>query len=289
MMKSKRYHKTHKPAGLGKLLNSIPTRTPVLYPLYLARQIYRQEHQFVLPGLPDAFDGFRAVFLSDLHFGAYLDEERLKEIVKRVNAEDADAVFLGGDYGDDPSSSLMMWSVTEDFRAKEGVYAVLGNHDIDGAETAEPLCDAVADRGVTVLVNDTAFILRNGERLAVSGLDECYFGSPDWEVIEKESSPARAKIVLAHSPDVLPDYFKRVKEGESAFFGLFLCGHTHGGQIALGGRAIRSSSLYGNRYNMGHYMEKGADILVSPGLGTSFLPLRFGAKPAYHVITLKKK
>lgn len=289
MNNSKRFHKTHKPAGLGKLLRVIPTRTPVLYPLYLARQIYRQEQEFVLPGLPDVFDGFRTVFLSDIHFGAYLDKERLLEIIGKVNAEDADMILLGGDYGDDTQTALKMWNVIGDvFRAKEGVFAVLGNHDMSDASAAEQLSCAMIDKGVTVLINETAFIRRGDAVLSVSGLDECYIGTPDWEAVEKQSRGAQAKIVLSHSPDVLPDYLKQVREGDTAFFDLFFCGHTHGGQIALAGKAIHSSSLYGNRYNMGMYAEKGAKILVSPGVGTSFLPVRFGTKPAYHVITLKK-
>ncbi|MBO2516708.1 MAG: hypothetical protein CW338_05425 [Clostridiales bacterium] len=283
-------HRTHKPAGLGKLLNNIPTRTPVLYPLYLARQVFRQEQEIILPGLPDAFDGFRAVFVSDIHFGAYLDERRLDEIIEKICAEDADALFLGGDYGEDTASAIRMWACVKDrFHAKEGVFAVLGNHDVSDESAVLQLTCTMIDSGISVLDNETVLIRKGDAVLAVAGLDECYHGDPDWEAVEKGCRGAQTSIILSHSPDVLPDYMKKVKEGEKAFFGLFLCGHTHGGQVAVAGKAIYSSSKYGNRYNMGMYREKGAQILVSPGIGTSFLPVRLGTKPVYHVITLKKE
>ena len=73
------------------------------------------------------------------------------------------------------------------------------------------------------------------------------------------------------------------------FFQLALCGHTHGGQVVLFNRALKSPSDYGEKYRTGWKKENGVDIMISNGVGTSFLPVRLGARPQIHLITLKAR
>ena len=75
---------------------------------------------------------------------------------------------------------------------------------------------------------------------------------------------------------------------DGPFYQLALCGHTHGGQVALLGHSLHSSSDLGDRYRSGWYREAGAEIMVSNGVGTPVLPVRLGAPPQYHLITLRK-
>ncbi len=67
-----------------------------------------------------------------------------------------------------------------------------------------------------------------------------------------------------------------------------ICGHTHGGQVALFNRGVISSSKHGDRYRTGHIVENQTPILVSNGVGTSTMPVRLGAMPQIHHITLLK-
>ena len=118
---------------------------------------------------------------------------------------------------------------------------------------------------------------------------DCAFwlaGVGDWWKRRRDYARALARIpedapVLAftHNPDVFPEAPRRVS--------LTLAGHTHGGQVVLPflGRLVVPSQ-YGDRYAIGHVVEDGRHLFVSPGLGTSILPVRFGVPPEVSLITL---
>lgn len=95
-----------KPARLGKLLAMLPVSCILLYPLYLAAQLDICEETYVSSKLPPAFSGIRVAFVSDIHYGEYLSKERVKELVRRVNALQADILILGGDYGQDSAGAI---------------------------------------------------------------------------------------------------------------------------------------------------------------------------------------
>lgn len=280
----------HGPGMVGRAMSRLPAKSKLLWPLYLAKQLYRTEYTVSSQLLPAAFDGMKLVFVSDIHYGSFFDSERLSDLVTRVNAEDADAVLLGGDYGEDSKAALDMWSSLKPcFKAREGVYAVLGNHDVSEFSLIHPLMDAIEAAGGRAMGNRVIYLQRGGESLAICGTEECYFGNPDLPALERLSSDAPYRILLSHSPDILPDYEDGLNENENAFFQLFLCGHTHGGQVAIMGKPLLSSSVYGDRYTAGMKEERGACVIVSAGVGTSALPVRFGTKPEYNVITLRSK
>lgn len=197
---------------------------------------------------------------------------------------------MGGDYGEDGEAALRFWQEIDSCpEAKLGVFGVLGNHDVTNDKLISQIAARMQKRGVQLLNNDTVFPPELGRKVAVCGTDECYFGRPDLDGLQQESADTAFRILLTHSPDVLPEHLDALSPGENTFFHLCLCGHTHGGQVALFGRAVHSSSLYGNRYNAGIYREHGAVIAVSNGVGTSMLPVRLGARPQYDVITLRKE
>ena len=85
-------------------------------------------------------------------------------------------------------------------------------------------------------------------------------------------------ILLAHEPDIFPRVPARVA--------LTLSGHTHGGQVRLPGVPLRVPSNYGARYAHGHVIEDGRHLIVSAGLGTSSLPVRFGVPPEVVLVEL---
>jgi predicted MPP superfamily phosphohydrolase len=85
-------------------------------------------------------------------------------------------------------------------------------------------------------------------------------------------------LLLAHEPDVFPRLPARAA--------VTLCGHTHGGQVRLLGYSPRVPSRFGNRYAWGHVREDGRDLVVSGGLGTTTLPVRFGVSPEITLVEL---
>ena len=276
-----------RPGWLGKMLAMLPVTCILLYPLYLAAQLDAVEEEYRSPLLPEEMDGLRLVFLSDIHYGAYLKEDRVRALVRQVNDWRPDLILLGGDYGEDSEGAIAFFALRPGFQAKYGVLGVMGNHDRTPPESnLDRLRQTMLEAGVTPLVNDVWTMEKGGKTLALAGVDDYYNGHPDLNKVRQLSEKADFAIFLPHTPDLLPQTY-RLPGGP--FFRLALCGHTHGGQVALFGRALKSSSEYGNRYRSGWYHENGVDILVSNGVGTSFLPVRLGARPQIHLLTLRKE
>ena len=270
---------------LGSLLAKLPSSCKALYPLYLAAQLYTVEEVYPSDRIPKEFDGLRIVFASDIHYGKLFKEDRVRTLAERINALEADVVVLGGDYGCNSDAAVAFFRLNPSFHAKETVLGVMGNHDRTYPEENERLLlDAMRKDGVKPLVNDAVMLQRNGKRIAFAGTDDYFSGDPDLSYTAYRCRNADFVIYVSHNPDILPETY-RMPGGP--FYQLALCGHTHGGQVAIAGKAIKSPSGYGNRYLSGWFHENGVDILVSNGVGTTDLPVRLGAKPQIHLITLR--
>lgn len=279
------HKKAGKPSRLGKWMALLPAGCALLYPLYLAMQLQLTEETYKNAALPRAFHGMKIAYVSDIHWGTFFSDERLEKLIEQVNALEADLIVLGGDYAEDADGALTFWQRKPVFRAKTATLAVLGNHDRTLPESHLPRIQrAMRQCGVIPLVNDVWMLEKDGRTMAFSGIDDYYNGHPDLRKVARLSQKADFSVFLPHTPDVLPDVYKL---SDPPFFHLALCGHTHGGQVSLLGWAPVSSSHLGSRYLSGWYRENGADILISNGVGTSVMPVRFGAKPQIHLITLQ--
>ena len=220
----------------------------------------------------DKFRGLKIVFASDFHI-APKHHKRLHNIVTAINRQHPDIVILGGDFvkGHQQKSSMPISDIASELsrlKARYGVYAVLGNHDwmYGGEEVAAALTQA----GITVLADNSVDIDYKGHSLCLSGVED---------LITRRLNISKAlkhchsdTILITHSPDIFPDVPPRVL--------LTLAGHTHGGQVTLpliGSPIV--PSRYGQRYARGFIEEGGKQLIVSKGLGTSLLPLRFNTKP----------
>ena len=272
---------------LGKLMAKLPANSIWLYPLYQAAQLDTVEEIYASPLLPPAFDGWKAAYVSDIHYGALLKEDRVRALVERVNGWQADVILLGGDYGENALGAVEFWQMKPGFRAKTCVAAAMGNHERTPPEgSLDRILAAMRADGVTPVVNGAAVIRRGDAALALASTDDFFNGEPDLIKTKAACEGADFTIFFPHNPDILPETY--LMPG-GPFFQLALCGHTHGGQVTVLGRAVKSSSVYGNRYRSGWYRENGVDILVSNGVGTSALPVRLGAQPQVHLITLRKE
>lgn len=278
----KRAHKTGWP---GRLLMLLPAGCALFYPLYLAAQLDTVETACAFPEWPEAFDGLRIVFLSDIHYGALFPEKRVRLLAERVNALEADVILLGGDYGEDSDGAIAFFALHPGFKARLGVAATVGNHDRTlPEENLNKLTAAMRENGVIPLVNDVWTLTKDGQTVAFAGVDDYYNGFPDLEKAQRLCAGADFTVFVPHTPDILPQTYEAPG---GPFYRLALCGHTHGGQVALFGHSLHSSSDLGDRYRSGWYRENGADILVSNGVGTSVLPVRLGARPQIHLLTMK--
>ncbi len=221
--------------------------------------------------------GLKVVFASDFHVSPK-QKDFLRKTVYKINQQNPDIVFLGGDFvkGHRKSSSLPPEQIADELgniRSKYGVFAVLGNHDwwYNGEEVEA----ALRNNGISVLNNKNIQINTPDFNFFVAGIDDYTTGKSNLsEALKDVKQPL---ILLSHNPDIFPS----VPQG----VGLTLAAHTHGGQITLPFYgAVFTSSKYGRRYAYGLIEEDDHQMIVTKGIGTSILPLRFFCSPEIVVI-----
>jgi predicted MPP superfamily phosphohydrolase len=259
-----------------------------------------QRYELVPPAWPAGFKLTVAV-VADIHVGEpYMPASRVEEIVETTNALGADIILLLGDYVAGHRFMTRQIGVAEiapilaRLKAPLGVLSILGNHDWWDDLTAQrqrkgPIIAARALRnvGIPILENEVVRLEKGGQPFWVAGLgDQIAFpkgrgrfdGVDDLPGTLAKVDDAAPVILLAHEPDIFPKVPERVA--------LTLSGHTHGGQVRLFGYSPIVPSKYGNRFAYGHVVEEGRHLIVSGGLGTSILPVRFGVPPEILVIEL---
>ena len=235
-----------------------------------------------LPDLPPAFDPFHILFLCDLHLDGLAGlTKRVVDIVSKV---ETDICVIGGDirsemYGPSFLSIRHLRQVVENIKAREGVFGVLGNHDC-----IEIIPD-LEDAGICMLVNDAYSIERNRETIWLIGVDDPhYYKAHDFKAAFKEVPKGAFSIFVAHSPEVY-------REAAQYMVHLYLCGHTHGGQIRLPfyNGPIITHSRAPRKITSGLWKYNGMYGYTSAGVGTSGVPLRFNCPGEVVLLTLKRE
>lgn len=242
-------------------------------------------------------DGFKIVAVSDLHAGAnFIDDEKVRRIVNKINEQNPDLVVLLGDYisygyFDKRSARMPVSQIAENLRgiqSKYGTFAILGNSDEAYIQEIRTDFEKI---GVKVLYDETATVDVNGENIRLLGMRDKMI-SGDWSDISKnlkrilqlESSNDKI-LALVHNPDYLPLITGDLSISDN--LSLILAGHTHGGQVRfpLIGTPIVPSE-YGQKYAGGLVRDQETDMFVTTGIGTSIIPVRFGVPPEIAVLTI---
>jgi len=215
--------------------------------------------------LPAGAPPIRLLHLSDLHVERLTSRE--PEVLRRVEQLRPDVIVITGDYlnlsyVDDPTARAHVRSILEKLSAPFGVYATLGSPPVDPRSTTPSLFDGLNIR----LLRDEAAVLTlpDNRKLSLLGLDCEHDLESDLSAFEHllTLTPADSmRVLLYHSPELMPQVQQHPVD-------LYLCGHTHGGQIrAPGYGAILTSSSTGKRYEMGRYDEQGTTLYISRGIG----------------------
>ena len=221
--------------------------------------------------------GLKVVFIGDYHIKP-TGQKRLEKLVNMINDENPDIVLSAGDYVSGHKAKMTMpieniASGLKNIKTKYGFYTVLGNHDwhLGG----EKITKVLENNGIKVLANSNTAIKINDKTIFIAGVEDLQTRLPDIDsALENTQNPI---ILLSHSPDIFPQVPEKVN--------LTLAGHVHGGQVRLpfiGATIIPSE--YGNKYSQGLIIENERKMIVTKGIGTSILPIRFNCLPEIVVI-----
>jgi predicted MPP superfamily phosphohydrolase len=232
--------------------------------------------------LPAAFDGYRVLHISDTHLD-HMPE--LAPIARRLlSGLEVDLLALTGDvqgehHGPIDRATALLAEIVEGIKVRDRRLAVLGNHDPAG------MVPALERLGFEVLVNRSLALERGGERLVVTGLDDVHSFYTEAARAALDGGAAdrsSLRIALVHSAEVA-DHAAR------AGYALYLCGHTHGGQVCLpGGRPIVSHLARCRRAARGLWRWDDMTGYTTTGLGVSGPPLRFYCPGEAALITLRR-
>jgi predicted MPP superfamily phosphohydrolase len=237
-----------------------------------------REH--VLPLLPaGSRRPLRIAFASDLHIGPVTPRRLLDDAFARLTALAPDVLLLGGEYVYlEATPAVADELATRVAAVPAGLkLAVMGNHDLWTRH--ELLEDGLRRGGARVLVNEAVTLPAPWQDVAVVGLDEPWTGAVDVERAFAGTAGAGLIVVLAHAPEGYPFIADRGAK-------LMVCGHTHGGQVALPSRPIVVHGRFGRRWPAGLYQLPDLHLFVSRGVGAVEVPLRVHAPPDVSLFTL---
>ncbi len=237
-----------------------------------------EQHEFRLPNLPAAFEGFRVLHLTDLH--ADNDPELADVLAPLLAPLEYDVCVITGDYRNctrRSSAEAMRQMRRIAAHLKPPVFGTLGNHDfIEKTPDLEAM-------GIRMLLNESTVFERDGQRLYLAGIDDAaFYGTWDIDRARRDIPPEACAILLSHSPDI----FARAGD---AGFAWMLSGHTHGGQICLpGGRPVFTHSRAPRALAKGPWRVGALQGYTSRGTGGCGAPLRFNCPPEITLHTLRR-
>ena len=241
-----------------------------------------------LEGLPEGFDGFRIVQLSDLH-GSRFGEGNAR-LIEKVRAEEPELIALTGDFLDEGKTERELpelEALVRELAAIAPVYFVSGNHDWASGE-AYTLFETLEAAGAVCLRNEYLRLERGGDSIVLAGVDDpngpAEMAEPDEFVAQlRKEAPEDFVLLLAHRA-----YWAERYPGLDV--DLILCGHTHGGVVRLpfvGGLAASNMGLF-PEYDAGLFELPGYTLFISRGLGNSVPLPRFLNTPELVSITLRQ-
>lgn len=245
-----------------------------------------------LQQLPEAWDGFRIVQLSDIHYDDHFSVIPLRRAVDIVNNLKPDLLVLTGDFVTAPPYALRnrqrknkaaaaiepCTNLLRQVRARFGALAVLGNHD--ALDYSERIVGTLQSGGIQVLNNRALPLDREGKRLWFAGVEDVLEGSPDLDTALLPIPANEPVVLLAHEPDFADQAARYPVD-------LQLSGHSHGGQVRIPLVGAPWLPRLGRKYPMGLHRIGKMTLYTNVGLGTIRIPVRWNCPPEITSITLR--
>lgn len=262
---------------LGLVILGILLTLAVYALLVEPTNVRKREFTLSFPDLPQEFDGLRIAHMSDLHLRRIGTRER--KLIELIKEDPPDLIVVTGDLISRSRDMDECLSLLAECEARIGIWAVQGNWEHKTGWVGEKLREGLKEVGITLLINEAESVSLEGENLTIIGMDDPSLGLDDLPKALGDCDGG-FKILLAHSPEILPDVPESVR--------LVLSGHTHGGQIRLPLIGAPWGKALGHGYLSGIYHHGQTVLYVTRGIGMTWLPLRFLCPPEVAYITLKR-
>lgn len=249
------------------------------YMHFQINSIQVKKYTIVIQDLPEEFQGFTILQLTDLHSKNFGREQA--KLVQVLNQQSFDLVALTGDLIDYSNPDMEpIETLLSQFDPVKPIFFVPGNHELRG--NYYQIRNRFKAMGVKVLENQSYPVVKGDSRLWILGVKDTYADQDRLDQalqkMEQEQSP---KILLAHAPNIYPQAIESQID-------LLLVGHTHGGQVRLPliGALIAPGQGLFPKYDYGLYHSGQTQMIISGGLGESHLPIRLNMPPEIVLITL---
>lgn len=254
-----------------------------------------------LKDLPASFKGFKIIQISDIHSGSFDDANAVSHGVDLIMRENADLILFTGDLVNDVATEIEPYKpIFSKLKAPMGVYSTLGNHDYgdyaewaskeDKMQNLERLKQHHADMGWNLMLNEHKILERNGEKIALLGVENWSASSrfhthgdlkKAYEGLQNENIPV--KILMSHDPSHWDAEIRKSYKD----INLTLSGHTHGMQFGVLLPWMKWSPIkYMYKQWAGLYTENNQHLYVNVGYGFLGYPGRLGILPEITVIEL---
>jgi len=239
--------------------------------------------------LPQAFDGFTIAQISDFHYSELcaIPIRRAVEMLKKLQP---DMVVLTGDFVTVPMLSNYLHKkqaaesaepcagILSALHPRAGMFAVLGNHDVDSDHGW--ITEIIESKGIPVLRNRSLAIEKDGARFWLAGVDDALVGRPDLKLALHDVPTGEMVVLLAHEPDFADETARHPVD-------LQLSGHSHGGQIWLPVVGAPWLPPLGRLYPRGLRKIRDLTLYTNIGLGTIRLPVRLNCPPEITMLRLR--
>ncbi|TBN00157.1 metallophosphoesterase [Hyunsoonleella flava] len=274
----------------------------VLYGMYRGKYNFKVlNYTLTFEDLPEAFDGYKLTQISDVHSGSFDNIEKVEYAINLINEQKSDVILFTGDMVNNETKEMLPYvDIFKKLKAKDGMYSVLGNHDYGDylrwesaeakAQNLEDLKDLQKQIGFDLLLNESRYVEKNGEKIALIGVENWGAGgfkkAGDLKKASEKVDKNDFKILLSHDPS----HWEKQVIHDDYHYHLTLSGHTHGMQfgVEIPGLFKWSPVKWRYKYWAGIYKELGQYINVNRGFGYLGFPGRVGIWPEITVIELKK-
>lgn len=229
-------------------------------------------------------------FFSDIHYGTFMNEERLTSMIEKINNTHPDILVFVGDIFDHPEKTMpseddiqLITTLMTSLDAPLGKFAVLGEQDLANDDIKAVVQNMLYQSNFEIL-NNSSVRLRNKTNASISliGVDSLINGTPDFTSAYSNVNAEEFNILVTHCPDIVSSAELPLSSTD-----VVLAGHSHGGQVYFPLLGPIFSIEGAKTYNHGSYTINNTKLIVTNGIGTTNMDMRLFAPPQLSFYRLK--